>query len=83
MLTISRELHDKIIEHARKDHPDEACGVIAGAIGSDKPTRFIPIAEQSDDRLDFLFLADHGYEGFEIGRQSIRSLRIEECGEAG
>jgi proteasome lid subunit RPN8/RPN11 len=41
MLTISRALVDKIIEHARKDHPDEACGVIAGPVGSDSPVRFI------------------------------------------
>jgi [CysO sulfur-carrier protein]-S-L-cysteine hydrolase len=49
MLTISRELHDKIIEHARKDHPDEACGVIAGPAGSDTPVRFIAMenAERS------------------------------------
>lgn len=49
MLTISRELHDKIIAHARKDHPDEACGVIAGAAGSDNPARFIAMenAERS------------------------------------
>jgi [CysO sulfur-carrier protein]-S-L-cysteine hydrolase len=49
MLTISRDLHDKIIAHARADHPDEACGVIAGAIGSDQPERFIPMenAERS------------------------------------
>jgi len=49
MLTISRDLHDKIIEHARKDHPDEACGVIAGPVGSDEPVRFIPMqnAERS------------------------------------
>jgi proteasome lid subunit RPN8/RPN11 len=49
MLTISRELQAKIIEHARKDHPDEACGVIAGPAGSDVPTRFIPMenAERS------------------------------------
>lgn len=49
MLTISRDLHDKIIAHARADHPDEACGVIAGAFGSDKPERFIPMenAERS------------------------------------
>jgi [CysO sulfur-carrier protein]-S-L-cysteine hydrolase len=49
MLTISRELQDKIIAHARTDHPDEACGVIAGAIGSDKPERFVPMqnAERS------------------------------------
>ena len=49
MLTISRALLDKIIEHARKDHPDEACGVIAGPAGSDSPGRFIPMlnAERS------------------------------------
>ena len=43
MLTISRELHDRIIAHARQDHPDEACGVIAGPAGSDRPERFIPM----------------------------------------
>jgi len=43
MLTISRELVDKIIAHARKDHPDEACGVIAGPVGGDRPERFIPM----------------------------------------
>ncbi len=43
MLTISAELRDAIIEHARRDHPDEACGVIAGREGSDTPTRFIPM----------------------------------------
>lgn len=32
-----------MIEHARQDHPDEACGVIAGPLGSDTPTRFIPM----------------------------------------
>ncbi len=49
MLTISRVLSEKIIQHARKDHPDEACGVIAGPVGSDRPTRFIPMqnAERS------------------------------------
>jgi proteasome lid subunit RPN8/RPN11 len=41
VLTISRALYDKIVEHARKDHPDEACGVIAGPAGSDTPVRFI------------------------------------------
>ena len=44
MLTIERAIVDKIIAHARADHPDEACGVVAGAIGSDRPTRFIAMA---------------------------------------
>ncbi len=49
MLTISRALHDKIVAHARADHPDEACGVIAGPAGSDRAERFIPMtnAERS------------------------------------
>jgi len=49
MLTISAELRSKIIAHATADHPDEACGVIAGPAGSDRPERFIPMlnAERS------------------------------------
>lgn len=49
MLTISRDLYDKIVAHARKDHPDEACGVIAGPAGSDRPERFVQMenAERS------------------------------------
>ena len=49
MLSIRRELHDKIVAHARADHPDEACGVIAGPAGRDRPERFIAMtnAERS------------------------------------
>ena len=43
MLTIDQATHDAIVAHARRDHPDEACGVVAGPIGSDRPTRFIPM----------------------------------------
>lgn len=43
MLTINRAIRDAIVAHARRDHPDEACGVVAGAEGSDLPTRFVPM----------------------------------------
>ena len=43
MLRIRQDLHDKIVAHARADHPDEACGVLAGPAGSDRPDRFIPM----------------------------------------
>jgi len=43
VLTITRDLRDQIVAHARKDHPDEACGVLAGPAGGDRPTRFIPM----------------------------------------
>ena len=44
MLELSKDLYDAIVEHARRDHPDEACGVVAGPAGTDKPERFIPMA---------------------------------------
>ncbi len=43
MLSIRRDLVDAIVEHARKDHPDEACGVVAGPAGTDRPQRFVPM----------------------------------------
>ncbi|WP_026455629.1 M67 family metallopeptidase [Saccharomonospora iraqiensis] len=44
MLQIRRELVDAIVAHARADHPDEACGVIAGPDdGTDRPERFVPM----------------------------------------
>ena len=41
MLTIERATYDAIVAHAKRDHPDEACGVVAGPAGSDRPERFI------------------------------------------
>jgi proteasome lid subunit RPN8/RPN11 len=43
VLTIDRATHDAIVAHARRDHPDEACGVVAGPEGSDRPLRFVPM----------------------------------------
>ena len=43
MLTIDRTIRDAIVEHARRDHPDEACGVVAGPLGSDRAERFVPM----------------------------------------
>ncbi|WP_019629415.1 Mov34/MPN/PAD-1 family protein [Actinomadura atramentaria] len=49
MLTIARALVDQIVAHARADHPDEACGVVTGPAGADRPVRFVPMtnAERS------------------------------------
>jgi proteasome lid subunit RPN8/RPN11 len=41
VLVIRADLVDAMVEHARADHPDEACGVIAGPEGSDRPERVI------------------------------------------
>lgn len=34
MLTLPRAMVDQVLAHARRDHPDEACGVIAGRDGT-------------------------------------------------
>ena len=43
MLTIDRATVDAIVAHARRDHPDEACGIVAGPAGSDRPERLVPM----------------------------------------
>jgi proteasome lid subunit RPN8/RPN11 len=43
VLIIDSATYDAIVAHARRDHPDEACGVVAGAAGSDRPSRFVPM----------------------------------------
>ena len=43
VLTIDSAIVAAIVAHARRDHPDEACGVVAGPAGSDRPARHIPM----------------------------------------
>lgn len=55
MLRIRRDLVDAMVAHARADHPDEACGLIAGPEGTDRPERFIQMlnAERSPTFYQF------------------------------
>ena len=43
MLRLDRTTYDAIVAHAKQDHPVEACGVVAGAEGSDLPSRHVPM----------------------------------------
>ncbi len=43
VLRIAQPLLDEIVAHARRDHPDEACGMVLGPEGSDRPERFKPM----------------------------------------
>ncbi|UWP87679.1 M67 family metallopeptidase [Dactylosporangium fulvum] len=43
VLTIDAAILDAIVAHARRDHPDEACGIVAGPAGSDRPERHVPM----------------------------------------
>ena len=55
MLRIDRETYDAIVAHAKKDHPDEACGVVAGPEGSDTPTRFVPMVNAASSPTFYEF----------------------------
>jgi proteasome lid subunit RPN8/RPN11 len=43
VLVIDEATYTAIVAHARRDHPDEACGVVAGPAGSDRPERLVPM----------------------------------------
>jgi proteasome lid subunit RPN8/RPN11 len=49
VLALSTATYDAIVAHARRDHPDEACGIVAGPAGSDRPVRMVEMenAERS------------------------------------
>ncbi|MBS44222.1 MAG: peptidase [Nocardioides sp.] len=41
MLTLDQATYDRIVAHAKRDHPDEACGIVAGPEGSDRAERVV------------------------------------------
>src|SRR3954468_8520901 len=43
VLTLDAAILAAIVAHARRDHPDEACGIVAGPAGSDRPERHVPM----------------------------------------
>ena len=55
MLILDRSVRDAIVSHARRDHPDEACGIVAGPAGSDRPERVVEMtnAARSMTRYEF------------------------------
>lgn len=66
MLVIRADLVDAMVTHARADHPDEACGVIAGPEGSDRPERFVHMVNA--ERSPTFYRFDSG-EQLKVWRQ--------------
>jgi proteasome lid subunit RPN8/RPN11 len=70
VLVIRRDLVDEIVAHAREEHPHEACGLIAGAEGAERPERVIRMvnaakADEEQERAHReVVLGEHGeYRG--------------------
>ena len=55
MLRIPREIRDAIVAHARRDHPDEACGVVTGPAGSGTPVRLVEMVNAARSPTFFEF----------------------------
>jgi len=55
VLRIERATYDAIVAHAKKDHPDEACGVVVGPEGSDRPERFIAMVNAASSPTFYEF----------------------------
>jgi proteasome lid subunit RPN8/RPN11 len=55
VLRLDRTLYDAIVAHAKRDHPDEACGVVAGPEGSDRPERFVPMVNAASSPTFYEF----------------------------
>jgi proteasome lid subunit RPN8/RPN11 len=55
VLTIAEAIRDQIVAHARRDHPDEACGIVAGSLESDRPTRFVAMTNAERSPTFFRF----------------------------
>ncbi len=55
VLNIGQDVYDEIVAHARRDHPDEACGIVAGREGSDDPRRFVPMLNAARSQTFYEF----------------------------
>jgi proteasome lid subunit RPN8/RPN11 len=55
VLTIDRATYDGIVAHAKRDHPDEACGIVAGPEGSDRPERLIEMVNAASSPTFYEF----------------------------
>ena len=55
MLTIDQRTFDGIVAHAKRDHPDEACGIVAGPEGSDRPERLVEMVNAASSPTFYEF----------------------------
>ena len=55
MLTLDPAVRDAIVAHARRDHPDEACGIVAGPVGSGQAERVIEMTNAARSMTQYEF----------------------------
>jgi len=55
VLTLDPEVRDAIVAHARRDHPDEACGIVAGPVGSGRAERVVEMTNAARSMTQYEF----------------------------
>ncbi len=55
MLTLAQETYDAIVAHAKRDHPDEACGIVAGPEGSGRAERLVEMVNAASSPTFYEF----------------------------
>ena len=55
MLILDPAVRDAIVAHARRDHPDEACGIVAGPVGSGRAERVVEMTNAARSMTQYEF----------------------------
>ena len=74
MIKIPKELHEKIIAHAKRDLPIEACGYIGGVDGVVKEVYEMRNTDQSEEHFSF-----DPQEQFDVFKRSEERRVGKEC----
>ncbi|MBI2094861.1 MAG: M67 family metallopeptidase [Candidatus Omnitrophica bacterium] len=52
MITLPRKIYDRMIEHAKKGYPNEACGILAGLARSEV-SEFFPMRNADESSISY------------------------------
>jgi proteasome lid subunit RPN8/RPN11 len=55
VLTLDPAVRDAIVAHARRDHPDEACGIVVGPAGSGRAERVVEMTNAARSMTQYEF----------------------------
>jgi proteasome lid subunit RPN8/RPN11 len=55
VLTLDPAVRDAIVAHARRDHPDEACGLVVGPAGSGRGERVVEMTNAARSMTQYEF----------------------------
>ena len=53
MITIPRKIYDRMIEHAKKGYPNEACGILAGPPQGAEVKEFFPMRNADESSISY------------------------------